>query len=85
MSVNLIHALDGEKTRRYGQLFGTIDFNVIDSPNKTTLTKFGNDTAAGTFTIGGKDYQLTLAEIDRIIETCQTAKTVFFQKYRFNR
>lgn len=85
MSVNTTHGMNPAKVKRFGNLFGTIDFDVIDHPNKTQLERFGNDTIAGTLQIGGKEFELTLAELDRIVETCNIAKTVFFQKYRFNK
>lgn len=85
MSVNTRFGMNSDKVKRFGNLFGTIDFDVIDHPNKTQLERFGNDTLAGTLQIGGKEFQLTLAELDRIVETCNIAKTVFFQKYRFNK
>lgn len=85
MSVNTTVGMNPAKVKRFGNLFGTIDFNVIEHPNKTQLERFGNDTLAGTLQIGGKEFELTLAELDRIVETCNIAKTVFFQKYRFNK
>jgi hypothetical protein len=85
MSVNTTIGMSPEKVKRFGELFGTIDFDVVEHPSKQQLDRFGNDTIAGKFHIGGKEFQLTLAELDRIVETCNIAKTVFFQKYRFNR
>lgn len=84
MSVNLKHAINEEKTKVFGKLFHTIDFEV-ESTSEQILMQRKMDTFAGKFQIGNHEYLVTLEELDRIIETCQTAKTVFLQKYRFGR
>lgn len=83
MSVNLRHGIDEEKTKHLGPIFNSIDFDVINPPNKTTLERRGNQTQAGTFHIGGKTFNLTIGELERIVETLNIAKTVFWQRYRF--
>ena len=82
MSVNSRFGINPEKTQKFGKLFHTIDFDV-HSASKSVLEQRQMDTFAGNFIIGGKEFKVTLEELDRIIETCQTAKTVFLQKYRF--
>lgn len=82
MSVNQRHALDQKKAQKFGDYFGSIDFEV-SSVSKAVLEGKKQDTKAGKLLIGGREFECSLAELDRIIETCQTAKTVFFQKYRF--
>lgn len=84
MSVNLRYGINQEKTKHLGRLFGSIDFEVA-STSKPVLESRGENATAGTLLIGGKEFQVTLAELDRIVETCQTAKTVFFQKFRFGK
>ena len=71
-----------EVSRSYGPTFGSIDFE-LKSTSKALLETKGNKTIAGTFHIGGRQFELTLAELDRVIETCQSAKTTFWQKFRF--
>lgn len=82
MSVNMRYGLDHKKVQKLGAYFGSIDFEV-NSASEATITTKKQDTNAGKFLIGGKEFDCTLAELDRIIETCQLAKLVFFQKYRF--
>lgn len=82
MSVNLRYGQDEKRTRHLGHLFSTIDFDV-ESSNKSILEARGKNTTAGTLQIGGKEFKLTLGELDHLIETCQTARSTFFQKYRF--
>lgn len=83
MSINLRHGIDNEQTtKKFGPTFGSIDFEPA-TITKEVLSSQGQKSNAGTFYIGGKSFNVTLAELDRIIETCQSAKTVFFQKFRF--
>lgn len=82
MSVNLRYSQDERKTKHLGPLFNTIDFEV-DSSNKALLETRQKNTSAGKLLIGGKEFKLTIGELDHLIETCQVAKQAFFQKYRF--
>jgi hypothetical protein len=84
MSVNLIHAINGDKVKRFGQLWPTIDFEHRASGelNADAIQQRYTDTVIGDFLIGGKRFQITLKEIERVIETLQTAQQVFRQKYR---
>ncbi len=83
MSINARHAIDNERvTKSYGSMFGTIDFEPNEI-SKQVLQMEGNKANAGKFHIGGKEFNVTLAELDRIIETCQNAKSVFWQKFKF--
>jgi len=82
MSVNNRHAIDQNKVKKFGNYFGSIDFEV-NSISQAVLEAKRMDTRAGKLLIGGKEFECTLAELDRIIETCQNAKVIFYQKYRF--
>lgn len=83
MSINARHGIDNEQvTKSYGPVFGSIDFEPTPITKELFQMK-GNKSNAGTFHIGGKQFNLTLAELDRVIETCQNAKSVFWQKFKF--
>lgn len=108
MSVNLIFGINQEKVRKFGNYFGSIDFEVA-STNRSQLKIKENQVIAGEFIIAGKRYKCTLDDLDaiseeakhgecwihgneykvtkfeleRIVETCNLAKQVFFSKYRF--
>lgn len=82
MSVNQRHALDQKKVQKFGNYFGSIDFEV-NTVSKKLLEANRQDTKAGKLLIGGKEFDCTLMELDRIIETCQAAKEIFFQKLKF--
>lgn len=82
MSVNLRYSQDEKKTKHQGPLFGSIDFEVASS-TKAVIESRGKSTTAGTLQIGGKEFKLTIGELEHLIETCQIARSAFFQKYRF--
>lgn len=79
--LNQSFAMSEQKTRRFGKLFNTIDFETTPT-SVDIIEKFKSDTPVGTFYIGGKEFQVTLEEIEQIENTMKQAKTVFFQKYR---
>ena len=83
MSINTRHAVNERKVQHMGDLFSTIDFEVISSPQKVTLERMNVGSTAGKLTIGTKTFDLAIAELDRIVETCEIAKRILFQKYRF--
>ncbi len=85
MSLNMTYAMNQNKVKRYGKLFGTIDFVINKDLNETIIKQRYKDTIIGEFHISGKEYTVTLAELDRIIETAENAKRVFFKSYGMGR
>lgn len=81
--VNQSGAMDEKKTRRFGKLFKTIDFNLGESPSKEMIEKFKSDTTIGTLHLGGQEFKMTIAEIQHLINTLEQTKVIFNQKYRF--
>lgn len=79
--INQSFAMSEQKTRRFGKLFNTIDFECTPT-NLDVIEKFKSDTPVGIFHIDGKEFQLTLEEIEQIEYTMKQAKTIFFQKFR---
>lgn len=77
----MTHAMDQKKVQRYGKLFGSIDFEIKTNISEELIRRQRSDLVVGSFFIGGKEYQVTLAEIDRIAETCEIAKTIFRKSY----
>lgn len=82
MSVNLKYAVDQRKVANLGKYIASMDFEV-NSTSKENLQRVGQGTNAGVLSIGNSEFQLTLAEVDHLIQTLQSAKHVFFHKYRF--
>lgn len=78
-------AMDQKKVKRYGKLFGTIDFTLSDHLNPDIINKRYTDTTIGSFHIGGKEFEITLAELDRIVETAEVAKSSFLKSYSMGR
>ena len=84
----MTHGMDQEKVKRYGNLFGTIDFVLDENLSTERIRNKKSDTVVGNFEIAGKSYSITLAELDRIIETAEAAKSTFYKSYsmgRYNR
>jgi len=85
MSVNSKHAMNSERVKRFGKLFGSIDFTINENVSTEIVKQRKGDTTVGTFEIGGKSFKVTLAEINRIIETAEAAKSVFNKSYSMGR
>lgn len=85
MSVNMSHAIDPKRTRRFGKLFNTIDFELYEDLTPDIIKTRKGDTTIGEFKIDGKSFPVTLEEICRIEETLATAKSVFLKSYKMGR
>lgn len=86
MSVNNFWGVDrANLDKKYGKFFSSIDFEVGKSPSKEFFNRNQENVTVGDFKIGNQSYTLTLAELNQLLETCNNAKTTFFQKYRFGR
>tara|TARA_R110000822_G_scaffold128195_44_gene264031 strand:- start:32 stop:283 length:252 start_codon:yes stop_codon:yes gene_type:complete len=79
------HGMNQDKVRRYGKNFGTIDFEINQNLTTDQISRKTAETVIGDFHIGGKVFQVSLAEIDRIIETATSAKSVFSKSYAMGR
>lgn len=84
-SLNQVHGMDQKKVKRFGKLFGTIDFEMNEILSGEVIRQRKSDTTVGSFKIGQRSYDVTLAEIDRIIETMQAARDVFYKSYTLGR
>ena len=83
MSINHSYAMDQKKVRRYGKYFGSIDFEC--NPD-ITAKQFKDDlrnVTTGKFEIAGRSYDVTWAEMNRIIETLQDAQEALIKSYRY--
>jgi hypothetical protein len=70
-----------KKVRKYGKLYGTIDFEVNDS---ISAHYFENNEkpVVGKLHIGGKTFDVTYQELDMIARTMSTAKDVVNRKHK---
>lgn len=79
--INKSFAYDRKKTERLGQVFSSIDFSLNEN---YTADNFKNNrkAVAGTFYIGNSKHNVNVHELNRIIETAQSALDVLNKKYR---
>ena len=85
MSLNQSYAIDKKNAARKGKIFGSIDFEVRENINKSAFTTHRGKTVVGTLFIDGRSFDVTLAEIQRITETCRNAEGVVSKKYKMFR
>lgn len=81
MSLNQRFAMDQKKVRRFGKFFGSIDFEMNHNLSNEVIRQRRKDTVIGSFLIGGKEFELTLEEVDRISETMEAAKEVYRKNF----
>ena len=79
--VNNTAAYDQKKVRKYGKLYGSIDFEVRDT---ISAHYFENNEkpVVGKLHIGGKTFDVTYQELDMIQRTLGTAKDTVNRKYK---
>tara|TARA_R110001592_G_C13062435_1_gene741108 strand:+ start:129 stop:392 length:264 start_codon:yes stop_codon:yes gene_type:complete len=79
--VNNTAAYDQKKVRKYGKLYGSIDFEIND---KITEHYFENDEkpVVGKLHIGNRTFDVTYQELDMIQKTLQTAKDTVNRKHK---
>lgn len=85
MSLNMTNGMNPKKVERFGRLFGTIDFEVSNTLTNEQLQKTGRRSIVGEFKIGGHSFPITLEELDRLIETAESATSVINKGYRIGR
>jgi len=80
-SLNMAHAYDPDRVKRFGAIFGTIDFEMNELLSGEVIRQRRSDTKVGSLKIDGREFTVTLAEVDRLIETLNAAKEVFYKGY----
>jgi hypothetical protein len=85
MSVNQRFGINQEKTKSLGKNFHTIDFDFNDAFSKTDYLDKNNRIPVGAFYIGNSQFNISMAELERIGETIENAKDVLFKKYKLGR
>jgi len=79
--VNQTAAYDQKKVRKYGKLYGSIDFEIND--NLTEHYFLNNEKpVVGKLHIGGKTFDVTYQELDMIQKTLGVAKDTVNRKYK---
>tara|TARA_B100001094_G_C17640207_1_gene534685 strand:+ start:79 stop:345 length:267 start_codon:yes stop_codon:yes gene_type:complete len=80
--VNQTYAYDQKYVRKYGKLYGSIDFEVNENVSAEMFKKQQNKPVIGQLMIGGKKFDVTFQELDQIQRTLQTAKEVVNKRYK---
>jgi hypothetical protein len=79
--VNNTAAYNQKKVRKYGKLYGSIDFEVNDSISEHYFEN-NEKPVVGKLHIGGKTFDVTFQELDMIAKTMGVAKDVVNRKYK---
>jgi len=79
--VNQTAAYDQKKVRKYGKLYGSIDFEVNDSISQHYFEN-NEKPVVGKLHIGGKNFDVTYQELDMIQRTLGTAKDTVNRKHK---
>jgi hypothetical protein len=82
MGINHRYGYDQKRTRRYGALFSSIDFELSEELTVDDYQKKSEIKPIGAFCIGNKKFNVTFKELQRILETAQSAEASLRKKYR---
>ena len=80
--INQTWAYDQKYVRRYGKLYGSIDFEINENVSQELFEKQPNKPVIGKLMIGGKKFDVTFQELDMIQKTLQAAKEVVNKRYK---
>jgi len=79
--VNNTAAYDQKKVRKYGKLYGSIDFEINDSISEHYFEN-NEKPVVGKLHIGNKTFDVTFQELDMIARTLHLAKDTVNRKYK---
>jgi hypothetical protein len=80
--INQTWAYDQKHVRKYGKLYGSIDFEVNENVSEKLFEKQPNKPVIGKLMIGGKTFDVTYQELDQIQKTLQAAKETVNKRYK---
>jgi hypothetical protein len=80
--INQTWAYDQKYVRKYGKLYGSIDFEVNENVSSELFRKQKEKPVIGKLMIGGKSFDVTFQELDMIQKTLQAAKEVVNKRYK---
>ena len=83
MSVNSRFAIDQNKVKKFGRLYGTIDFESNDKVSADVFQSNPNKPVVGNFIIGNSQFGVTMDELEYIEQTCRAARETILKRYRF--
>ena len=80
--INQTWAYDQKYVRKYGKLYGSIDFEVNENVSSELFRKQKEKPVIGKLMIGGKTFDVTYQELDMIARTMKTAKETINKRYK---
>lgn len=80
--VNQKFSINPEKTKGFGKLFHTIDVNLYEELSAENIRQRYKDAPIGKFEIGNSSFNVTIGELERIVETGNKAIEIFHKKYQ---
>ena len=80
--INQTWAYDQKYVRRYGKLYGSIDFEINENVSAELFKKQPEKPVIGKLMIGGKKFDVTYQELDMIAKTMNAAKEVVNRRYK---
>jgi len=82
MSINNRFAVDQNKTKRYGQYYGGIDFEVNEDVSAKVFANNPSKPPVGEFIIGNRNFEVTIDELELIEQTAKDARETIMKRYR---
>jgi hypothetical protein len=79
--INNTAAYDQKRMKKYGKLYGSIDFEVNDSLTERAFES-NDKPVVGKLHIGNRTFDVTFQELDQIARTMNAAKDVVNRKYK---
>jgi hypothetical protein len=80
--INQTWAYDQKYVKKYGKLYGSIDFEVNENVSGKLFENGKQKPVVGKLMIGGKTFDVTYQEIDQIVRTLKTAKETVNKRYK---
>ena len=80
--INQTWAYDQKYVRKYGKLYGSIDFDINENVSQELFKNQPEKPVIGKLMIGGKTFDVTYQELDQIQRTVQTAKETVNKRYK---
>jgi len=80
--INQTYAYDQKYVRKYGKLYGSIDFDINENVSQELFKNQPEKPVIGKLMIGGKTFDVTYQELDQIQRTLQTAKETVNKRYK---
>ena len=82
MSINSRFAVDQTKVRKYGKLYGSIDFECDNRVSAQVFKMEPNRPLVGEFFIGNQRFAVTMDELELIEQTAREARETVMKRYR---